>query len=474
MRKVLCLVLAVMLLLGCVACQPTPEEEVVVNRGDKGMEEKIAASPQPTLVPGNPVPTEVTRVYTFPQRWEEEYTVRDKLTIRFEADIVQRQDGMYPVYTVAEKPMTGTEAQELLEQFLTAQPVMLERLGDVKADWKRRMETYMEEVSAQQKRMSLPESERGDGDDIVFTEEEIKERMAYFQAQMDAAPESNDAFSVSDFSDVKPYFRGVYILADGSNAHVTVRDTGISVLKGAKTSWIITGAEFAENNAGYSWRETEFPQEQAEEMGQATLVELDMEGFILCSAEKVAAYEDGIYAPVAVGWSLYYARDFGGYPIVRDVQPSTSLKYGSGDGFLVNKRIQEETVSLFVTEEGAQEFQYGIPKEVVKLENPSVELLDWEQVQAKARQAFSWCLVPYNEEYAYTYSVYKAVLTWQYVRQADSEAYYAIPCWIFYYDEGDDWALQEREAGEVVRQGLYINAIDGSIVYTERAKLPER
>lgn len=474
MRKVLCLMVAVFLLAGSMACQPTPEEEVVVNRGDMGMEEKIAASPQPTVIPGNPVPTEVTRVYTFPQRWEEAYTVSDKLTIRFEADIVQRQDGMYPVYTVAEKPMTGADAQQFLERFLPAQPVTLERIGDVKADWKKRMETYMEEVSEQQKRMSLPESERGDGDDTVFTEEEIKERMAYFQEMMDAAPESNASVPVTDFSDAEPYFRGAYILADGSNAHVTVRDTGISVLKGSKTDWIITGAEYAEDNAGYIWRETDLPLDQAQKMGQTTLEELGIEGFVLCSAEKAAAYGGDAYAPVAVGWNLLYVRDFGGYPVARDVQPSTILKYGSGDGFLANKRIREESISLFVTEAGVQEFHYGMPKEVVKLENPSVELLDWEQVQEKARQAFGWCLVPYNEEYAYTYSVYRAVLTWQYVRQTDSEAYYAIPCWIFYYDEGDEWALQEREAGGVVRQGLYINAIDGSIVYTEREKLPER
>lgn len=107
------------------ACQPTPEEEIVINRGDKVMEEKIAASAVPTMIPGAPVPTEVTRVYTFPARWEETYAAGDKLTLRFEADIAQREDGMYPVYSLREKEFTGEAAQALLEAFLPAPPVSL-------------------------------------------------------------------------------------------------------------------------------------------------------------------------------------------------------------------------------------------------------------------------------------------------------------------------------------------------------------
>lgn len=167
LRGIFFMLLAVCCLLS--ACQPTPQEEIVINRGDKVMEEKIAASAVPTMIPEAPVPTEVTRVYTFPARWEETYVAGDKLTLRFEADITQREDGMYPVYSLREKEFTGEEAQALLEAFLPAPPISLEALGDVKADWKRRMEDFMETVSQQQERQSLPENQRGDGDDTVFT-----------------------------------------------------------------------------------------------------------------------------------------------------------------------------------------------------------------------------------------------------------------------------------------------------------------
>lgn len=338
------------------------------------------------------------------------------------------------------------------------------------------MEGYMEAVSEQQKRMSLPENERGDGDDTVFTEEEIKEKMEYFQKHMDAAPESNESRPVSDFSDVEPYFRGVYTFSDGSVAHVVVRETGITVFKGTKEYLNVVKKNSVEENfeIPYVWKETELPLEKAKEMGQRMLETLGIEGFALSSADKEAAYAGEGMEPVAVGWLLSYKRDFGGYPLVSGVQPSNLLQYGSGDGFMANKQIKDEFLTLFVTEEGVMEFHHGMPKAVVALENPAVELLDWEQVQEKVRQAFYWCLVLRDKEYAYAYSVYKAVLTWYYVQQADSESYYAVPCWIFYYDSGDEWALKEREKEDTMRNALYINAIDGSIIYTEKPRLPER
>lgn len=465
LRGIFVMLLAVCCLLS--ACQPTPQEEIVINRGDKVMEEKIAASAVPTMIPEAPVPTEVTRVYTFPARWEETYAAGDKLTLRFEADITQREDGMYPVYSLREKEFTGEEAQALLEAFLPAPPISLEALGDVKADWKRRMEDFMETVSQQQERQSLPENQRGDGDDTVFTEEEIKEQMAWFQKQMDAAPESHDSRPVTDFSDVQPFFQGAYTLEDGTLVHVTLRETGLIVFKGVKEYEVIGGKDFAEDNPGYRWREADISLEAAEQAGRQMLEKLGMEGFALLTVKEENVYAGG-HTPLTAGWTLTYARDFGGYPLLTSVRPSERLKYAEGDGYMVNKRIKEERLTLFVNGDGVQRLSYGNAKEIIRLENPGVELLDWEQVQERAKQAFSWCLVPYNEDYAYTYSVYKAALTYHVLRQADSEEYYAVPCWVFYFDEGDEWALKDRAEGNVLIEALYINAIDGSIVHTER------
>ncbi len=465
LRGIFVILLAVCCLL--TACQPTPQEEIVINRGDKVMEEKIAASAEPTVMPGAPVPTEVTRVYNFPARWEETYAVSDKLTLRFEADVTQKEDGMYPVYSLREKEFTGEEAQALLEAFLPAQPVRLEALGDVKADWKRRMEDYMETVSEQQERQSLPENQRGDGDDTVFTEEEIKEQMAWFQEQMDAAPESHDSRPVTDYSDVKPFFQGAYTLEDGSVANVTLWETGLTVFKGVKEYEVMAGKDFVEENPGYRWQEADIALEAAEQAGRQMLKTLDMEGFSLLTAKEQNVYA-GEHTPLTAGWTLTYVRDFGGYPLLTSVRPSERLKYGEGDGYMVNKRIMEEQLTLFVNGDGVQRLSYWNPKEILRLENSGVELLDWEQVQERAKQAFGWCLVPYNEDYGYTYSVYKAVLTCHILRQADSEDYYAVPCWVFYFDEGDEWPLKQRAEGNVLIEALYINAIDGSIVHTEK------
>lgn len=239
------------------------------------------------------------------------------------------------------------------------------------------------------------------------------------------------------------------------------------MFKGVKEYEVMAGKDFVEENSGYRWQEADIALEAAEQAGRQMLKKLGMEDFALLTAQEQNVYAGG-YTPLTAGWKLTYVRDFGGYPLLTSVRPSERLKYGEGDGYMVNKRIMEEQLTLFVNGDGVQRLSYWNPKEIVRLENPGVELLDWEQVQERAKQAFSWCLVPYNEDYAYTYSVYKAVLTCHILRQADSEDYYAVPCWVFYFDEGDEWALKQRAEGNVLIEALYINAIDGSIVHTEK------
>ena len=63
MKRALILILAALVLLGSVGCQPTPTEEFVVNKRDSGAETKLQA--------GNAADAEARGAQKVPERWDE-------------------------------------------------------------------------------------------------------------------------------------------------------------------------------------------------------------------------------------------------------------------------------------------------------------------------------------------------------------------------------------------------------------------
>ena len=74
------------------ACQPTPAEDIIVNRGDGALEEAIAATAVPSEQPLLPVDEVGERV----ERWTDELHIRG-LTCTIDADIVLPDKQIFPV-----------------------------------------------------------------------------------------------------------------------------------------------------------------------------------------------------------------------------------------------------------------------------------------------------------------------------------------------------------------------------------------
>ena len=69
------------------ACQPTPEEDIIVNKGDGALEAAIAATAVPSEQPLLPVDEVGERV----EHWTDELHIRG-LTCTIDADIVLPED----------------------------------------------------------------------------------------------------------------------------------------------------------------------------------------------------------------------------------------------------------------------------------------------------------------------------------------------------------------------------------------------
>ena len=96
--RTLCLLPALLMAAALLpGCQPTPEEEFVVNRLDGALEEAVQATPAPPAQ------------YEAPERWTESFDVRGQ-TVRIDVAVEVPDAVEYPVLTVQNAPFTAKDA----------------------------------------------------------------------------------------------------------------------------------------------------------------------------------------------------------------------------------------------------------------------------------------------------------------------------------------------------------------------------
>ena len=163
MKKICIFILSALLL--CTACQPTPEVEFVVNKGDDTVEEKLAAVQDGTAGEGR---------QTFPNRWDEgPEMVNDRLTLTVRAEVVVKEDGLYPVYRTRQHAVTQEEVVALVEQLLPP-PTSVTIPVDTKVDWQQSYQEWLDDLAEQQAWVAAGKPQDGvDRDEAMMSAEEI-------------------------------------------------------------------------------------------------------------------------------------------------------------------------------------------------------------------------------------------------------------------------------------------------------------
>lgn len=459
------------------ACQPTPESEPVANKGDRVLEEKISAAVPEQKQENGKEQAEVTVAsvyqYTFPEKWEEVYDAGNDLILTFNAEITQKADGVYPVYRT-QKGCVEREMVQKAAETLLPPPVSVHETGMTKDDWKKRMEQYIQDMEEHQARLRLPPEERGDGDDTVITQEQIDAELKWYTEQMAAAPDSLEETEVTDFSGIHIGGRQIYRLSDGDTAYISAGDTYWSIARSVSESgWVLGSYDRWEyEDEGMVWIDASIEQEAALRQGQEMLDTLGLAGFALADVyEGNYCGDDGWKHPLSGGYIMTYKRDFGGYPLLTSVAPAYYFEYGEGEDYAVNSYIQEEYIQIYADEKGVQYVSYSSPKDVLKEENPSVELLPFETIQECIRKGLTFGLTGKFK----AVEIYKIVLSVNTQRVANSDEYYEVPCWIVFYDFMDYSGYDAEETKRIqdrVRtphfcqhEALYINAVDGTVFH---------
>ena len=499
MKRIIIVLLALFLIL---ACQPTPEQEYIVNKGDDVVEEKLSATPKAetgTMQPetGETETAGPTEGQRFPDRWDAEpVEVLAGFTIAANAEILNKADGRYPVYRTKPIELTKAMAETIAEKVL-GKPVGAGDYVMTKEDWKKELQAYLDEVDAWNSWVAAGKPNDGiDRDETGYTPEGVEQRTNWYMEQIKKAPDELTSDPVRDYSGLQCGQAMIYTLADGGNANVLFFDDYIEISKTKGDGYLYT-APMRDSDLRYEepeakqWKQVALEYEAAEKMLQKELKRLDLTEYTVKWAFEANFFElfgEGVTKNfVSSGWTFTLHRNPAGYPEAKvPYAPSQELQYGTSDAFLANKPIGEETITVYIDENGMQYFLFNHPREITGIANPNVELLPWDEVQNRVIQSLTMCfpIESFKERLSeeIPIEIYSMLLTTYTVHEKNGDGYYEMPCWIVFFDGQDTPAYRkmgvdeasiaemrsrDRSDKNLTHDVLILNAVDGSIVHTD-------
>lgn len=465
MKRICMLLLAVLLLVGC---QPTPTEDYVVNKKEGGVEAKL----------GEEAGEGGQRL---PERWDEVYET-DLLTLTFHAPIVQKADGLYPVYRTRSAPLSEAEIVGYLNALFPA-PVSVRQNLPTKADIQREMEWYLSEAQAKLDWQDAGRPDDGvDRDETPLSREEVDEELANYQKLINKAPDKNEESPVTAFRLPVSGEEGilVYGLKSGDSLYLTPSWNGsLYAGLGSNHSSVYKRYDY-EFEKQFDDEELLLPytpvtadKSKCEQVAKEALLKLGIEGMVLVETEE-ANLMDGRMC-LSGGYECLFVRDFGGYPFLgTNFEPCQHLTYGSDESFMANKDIRPEELRLFADEEGVKLISFDAPKMIVGIESKNIELLPFEKAQERIKQGLTYGLSKWARDmqvndpgHKMNVEIYKIGLTSYTLHVPNSEDYYEMPCYVVYFEQWADRPESMREDKTMMQDTLLINAVDGSIVHTD-------
>lgn len=469
MKRVVRFVIGLLILcLALTACQPTPEEEIVTNKGDGVMEEKIFATAVPTAEVNaeeevSPEPTAVP--FEKVEHWTETFNVNDNFTVEIDCDVEWGEGYTYSVEKFLPGTFTGEQVIEIGNTFF----------GGVESI--REQETSYDELLEKLKDLEQGsyEGKDADGNPIFepYDRSYKKEQSNKLKAQLAETPTESTyiPFTIENLPIAEETRSGFTIKkADGTEGRIGVslfegksKITFENYTKGGTTSAAAIQQEILLSGGEYydTLPEPSITAEEAITMADAFLASVGLANTECSYSEKVRLGKFG--EAYSEGWYLEYA------PMLKGTRGINLYAYQKN--YLINSELansysrplEAEYINLYVTEEGVQSFGWVNPYELQEVINTNVETLSFEEIQESVRKyftlAFSWVENP--KSYDSSKLIVKRIVLTSYFTQVkdDPEGAYRVPVWaIFYITDGEEALSLENSV-------MLINALDGTMIY---------
>lgn len=388
------------------ACQPTPEADVVVNKGDGKTEQAVMdASREEALTteaPETTAPEATERPFadeeyalSIPGEWDETLSLK-WLDVVFDHVPFETGDlSRMPVYAMRRIEMFNEYPaikQSVLEYFLSS-ATGVRRIVMTKADYERQMERLLRGYYDEEADAYLP-------NDPELVEQDLKVLQELYQNAPEEVP-----YEPFDPTILEGTFDRQFLLENGSAVQADVSSRNIKI-------WVNMdrGEEFIQRER-WLWNGDAIPgepptkrvegiritQESALEKAQQLMEETGLaDTYSFCSVETARSVN---YSGIGHrGYYITYLQNPGGYiPVDYSICSDHNLKpedqpeaYADAMGF--------DCITMLVDENGVCYFQWNNPFVVVEKLAERVRVLDYAEMREVILQTLKNCLSWIGEE----------------------------------------------------------------------------
>ena len=406
------------------ACQPTPAEDIIVNKGDGALEAAIAATAVPSEQPLLPVDEVGERV----EHWTDELHIRG-LTCTIDADIVLPDKKIFPVYRVRQRTLDAATAAQVLDYFL-ADATGARETTDT------REEVLLDLMAVRRGEYVTYDGAGGAWQPYDGQEEDI----ARLEEKLQNTPEETFGPVPDTVPIGTPY---TYALPDGKRICVRVSERAAyastyfprGIIQ--PENWVMDGEAYPGEPKGTTLQNVKISQAEAEATAEAFLEQAGLTYLGLAEAEKARILQDTTFETLSEGWQLIYVRSDGGCIPV--------YYYNQQTGYLYQRSED-----------------YAPPLEIVETMNENVLLLEFDEIRGQITQAIEHGYAYMSEKMGgsrqHEVTVTSIVLTNVLVPMRDTVDYQMlVPAWLVFYQ-------QQMGAAEPLTAFIAVNAVDGSTI----------
>jgi hypothetical protein len=433
--------LAVLLLVSCftTACQPTPQQPVVIKKNDDTLEKAIEASPEPV------------QKYEAPAHWDEEYTENDgKFTISVNADLELPDVDAYPIYKVEPRYFTKEQVQLLSDALFGDAEVQ-----GVDQRW----------TKSQYEELIVDLEQAHKSGETGRTDEEFEKEMANLKQMWQDAPEIMESYNMQE-------------------AMALFDETGTITLKadlGRKEPADLTAINDKEYGAYMGFTNNDGLNYEDQLVQDTTGLQLSLTDAIQQAQDLLTKlgidYMDVAYTDIGVAYGregegtdnhprcylIYFTRTVDGIPTTDSDDFDMVWSY--------------ERITVGVDDSGIVQFAWAGNAVLAQMLTGNAQLMPFDDIKERFIQGMKVNYIfpddPSALEQSATesdhFDIDRIVLGMTRIKLKDNGGYCLVPIWDFFGKLTSEWVNAEGEPGTTIiddgyRSYLTINAIDGSII----------
>lgn len=441
------------------ACQPTPEEKIVVGKND-GSQEVIYET------------ASGSQSFDYPESWQETFSSEDdKVVIDINANLEVPDVDAFPVVNVAPADISNEDMKELVRYFFEG-PVY------DSTDKRTRAEIQEEILELKADMQSLQQNGTVHNTSHIFSEEEIPQRLeaierliSQLEAKLENAPEAIERSpSNIEFTENEAGDRDCSFVDTSSGDYNKIM--GAHFYEDNKSGFVYykryTGEEYTVESELLNTKlnGVDMEPEEAEGLAKQMLKDIGFDD-VITVGRYIAGY-DGIHdtlSPVTASpqcYVFYFSQSIKGIPV------TYFYGYEGTSGFdEYTFPWSPEVIEVDVDDNGILKFHWSNPSMARDILNNNVALLSWDKIKDIAcRQFRIKSIGEYfggTDKQKITIEINKITLGMMHIAKQDNQQEFMyVPVWDFFgeYDDEQSDMLELNRAYSF----LTINAINGSII----------